>query len=131
MSAKPLSLQRRHQIRNFERGMCQYHAHRPIYHAQICQACYEKKGILKPRPSKDKWAAVDWSQRTSVIAKKLGITCSAVSFKRRLLRNGIPAKSRWDNVDWSLPNWQIAQNLAVTQQAVIYQRKKHLSKQPC
>lgn len=80
------------------------------------------------------WNAVDWSQKTTDIAKVLGVTTSAVSQQRHRYapdtigpRGNFTPKYDWSKVDWGLKDFEIAQALGCSKQAV-YAKRKNLGK---
>lgn len=78
------------------------------------------------------WATVDWSQSTSEIAKKLGLSGVAVSIARRkhapdtirFHRMAIPAET-WRDVDWSMRTTDIARKLGCSVSSVSAARRRH------
>lgn len=63
--------------------------------------------------SKIDWSSVDWTMRSSDIAKLLNVTIDAVSRRRRQLANDtLSHRFRdWQNIDWSKTNKQLATEL--------------------
>jgi hypothetical protein len=63
--------------------------------------------------SKIDWASVDWTKRSSDIARLLNVTIDAVSRRRRQLASDtLSHRFRdWQNIDWSKTNKQLAAEL--------------------
>ena len=90
-----LSRSRLFQKKNTARGMCLYHAHRPIVDIGMCQPCADKwrakRGIFKPHPKKTAWDQVDFSKTNLEISQEMNVTLQAVTYQRK--KRGLPVLS--------------------------------------
>lgn len=74
--------------------------------------------------SKIDWASVDWTKRSSDIARLLNVTIDAVSRRRRQLASDtLSHRFRdWRNIDWSKTNKQLAIELGKSYNTVAKHR---------
>ena len=84
---KPLSRQRREQLKNKANGKCYYHKDRDTHMAGMCEECYtklvERNGIKKPHWPKSLWATLDYSKSNAELAALLGVCKNAVEYHRK------------------------------------------------
>lgn len=75
------------------------------------------------------WNNVDWSKRTTEIAKELGVSPGNVSYHRNGMDNRRAKRNSyridWSNVDWTKPNFVIAKEKNASPSAVISARTTH------
>lgn len=127
---KPVSRQRRYQLKLNALGLCELGAsHGPAEKGKIkCSACLEKQNPGRRRQDRDAWKTVDWSRTDAEIARTMGLTGTCIYLHRR--KHGIlnAWKARWLNVNWSQRDSVIAKSLGVSVQTVGYHRRKRAKK---
>jgi len=84
---KPLSRQRREQLKNKANGKCYSHKDRDMHKAGLCEECYSKivakRGIKKPHHPKSMWETIDYSKSNDELAALLGVCKNAVEYHRK------------------------------------------------
>jgi len=91
-----------------------------------------KNGI--PNARRRDWSKVDWTQNTTRLAKKLGVSASQVSIARRkfapetLSKSGTEPHIDWSKVDWSMKQADIARAHGISRQAVWAKRQELIRK---
>lgn len=68
------------------------------------------------------WNKVDWTKKTSALAKELGVSIATVSYHRRNMHHRRHQRGtwmiNWRNVDWTKPNFEIGNQVIATPSAV-------------
>jgi len=84
------------------------------------------------------WNGINWSKRTSLLARELNLPTTVISrARRRFAANTIepdshvdwsklPQQIDWSKVDWTKSNNELARELNVYDSVVAYKRKRYL-----